>query len=461
MKNRNLKTIVTITIGLVLAMLAVASCAPPGMGRESEAEEPTITAIMLPTRIPTEEPARQATREQTAESDDTATIAETVAVAAGADTAAVSDTSVTSEVDPSDTAPEDESDSSETGSADVTEPPDDTDSAEIKPTATTSPLPPTPEPAAEQTAKPLPKTTKPKASPEFMGKLAFQTSSGGDIYTINADGTNLQRVTDGVDPAWSPDGEQIALTRWREPRGVWAVSPNSTGAAAAEQHLFTWNEARWPSWSPSGEQIIFSRQDGGRMEERERCFRGMCFTIPARPHWKLGIVNAADGSFVEPPGPDVAQAPDWSPDGASIVYDGEQGIWVQTLDGETAYPITDNARDTTPVWSPDGSRVAFTRMQHDHWEIYVVNSGGGNVTRLTTTPKRPDGAPGNSAAATWSPDGKHLAFLTDRSGEWEIWVMNANGKTQKPMFATALDGGLTGLTLEYASLSERALSWTE
>jgi TolB protein len=298
---------------------------------------------------------------------------------------------------------------------------------------------------------------KPKAALGYSGRLAFQTSSGGDIYTVDADGQNLQRLTDGVDPAWSPDGQQIAITRWRDPRGVWAVSPASDSSGGTERHVFTWNEVRWPSWSPDGERILFSRQNGGRLQEGERCFFGMCFTIPARPHWKLGIVNAVDGSFVEPPGPDIAQAPDWSPDGSAIVYDGEQGIWIQTLDGATSFAVTDNARDTTPVWSPDGSRVVFTRMQHDHWEVYVVNADGSGVTRLTTTPERPDGLPGNSASAAWSPDGEYLAFLSDRSGGWQIWVMKANGEAQKPMFDTAL----SDLTLEYASVAERALSWTE
>jgi Tol biopolymer transport system component len=97
------------------------------------------------------------------------------------------------------------------------------------------------------------------------------------------------------------------------------------------------------------------------------------------------------------------------------------------------------------------------RRQHDHWEIYVVGTDGSNPKRLTDTPDRPDGTPGSSASPAWSPDGNHIAFLTDRTGEWEIWVMAADGTGARPIFESALDG----LALDYASLGERAISWTQ
>ena len=56
----------------------------------------------------------------------------------------------------------------------------------------------------------------------------------------------------------------------------------------------------------------------------------------------------------------------------------------------------------------------------------------------------------------WSPDGEHIAFLTDRAGVWEIWIMKANGGAQAPLFGTELDG----LTLDYAFAGERAIDWT-
>lgn len=405
--------------------LAVAGCAGrDGMSPARNSAEPTMTAIPLPTREETTETSGETIPTQGAEIGQ-----------------------VTATVPPTDeptTPPE----------PTVTPSPEPTETPSPAPTQTSSPEPtrtPT-QPAVTPTAK----VAKPKpavtATPEFEGRLVFQTTIGGDFYTIRADGTALRHITDGVDPVWSPDGTQIAFTRWRDPRGVWVVDASDP---ASERRVFDWSAARWPSWSPAGEEILFSRETGGKPES-ERCFWGFCFNIPAKAFWNAGIVNAAGSAFREPRAPNLVLAPDWSPDGKQIVYDGEHGLAIQTLDGEVSWQITGDPRDTGPVWSPDGSRVAFTRRQHDHWEVYVVNADGSGLKRLTQTAKHPNGEPGNSAAPTWSPDGKHLAFMTDRGGTWQIWVMGANGGDAKLMFDTALDG----LALEYSSVGERAISWT-
>jgi Tol biopolymer transport system component len=138
------------------------------------------------------------------------------------------------------------------------------------------------------------------------------------------------------------------------------------------------------------------------------------------------------------------------------VYVDVYGLFVQSGDGQARYQLTNDNKDINPVWSPDGDQVAFVRRQHDHWEIYVVDADGGNLRRLTNTPTRPDGTVANSVAPAWSPDGSYVAFLTDRTGEWEIWFMKADGSGQAAMFDTELDG----LRLEYSFNGERALSWT-
>lgn len=288
------------------------------------------------------------------------------------------------------------------------------------------------------------------------GKLVFQTTYGGPFYTINAGGArqgshDLQRITNGIDPVWSPDGEQIAFVRWEEPRGVWVVDVETGN----EWRAFDWSETRHPSWSPDGAQIVFSRQHGGT-GGRTICFWGRCFTIPAQARWTLGIVNPGGGAFWEPlPNSGTHRTPDWSPGGEQIVFAGTHGLMAQSVDGADAWPLTVDSRDTSPVWSPDGTKVAFVRRQHDHWEIYAIDVTTGQQTRLTDTPEV-NGVVANSVSPAWSPDGDHIAFLTDRSGAWEIWIMKANGTAQAPLFGSELDG----LTLDYAFAGERAIDWS-
>jgi Tol biopolymer transport system component len=315
-------------------------------------------------------------------------------------------------------------------------------------------------PVAATATAPARVQSKPTAASGLTGRLVFQTAYGGDFYTINADGSALLRITSGTDPVWSPDGSQIAFTRWQEPRGVWVVDADGSN----ERRLFDWpRETSYPSWSQDGTQIVFARQHRGRLEEMERCaVRGsklFCFTIPPNPHYNLGVVGVSDGSFWEPlpSGSERSLAPDWSPAGGEVVYADVYGLFVQSTDGQARYQLTNNNKDINPVWSPDGGQVAFTRRQHDHWEIYVVDADGGNLKRLSETPALPNGAAGNSVSPAWSPDGHHIAFLTDRTGKWEMWVMGSDGSNQHLMFETALDS----LKLEYAFRGERGISWTQ
>ncbi len=76
--------------------------------------------------------------------------------------------------------------------------------------------------------------------------------------------------------------------------------------------------------------------------------------------------------------------------------------------------------DVFSAWSPDGTKIAFTSDRDGNFEIYVMNADGRNPTRLTSDP-----ATDNFPA--WSPDGTKIAFDSRRDGNFEIYVMNADG----------------------------------
>jgi hypothetical protein len=79
-------------------------------------------------------------------------------------------------------------------------------------------------------------TQQSKIADSFQsGTIVFQTTSGGEIYAINADGTNLRYLTSGMDPAISPDGQWVAFTRWESDGpgslgSVWVINIGGTGA---------------------------------------------------------------------------------------------------------------------------------------------------------------------------------------------------------------------------------------
>ncbi|NIO70086.1 MAG: SH3 domain-containing protein [Anaerolineae bacterium] len=340
-----------------------------------------------------------------------------------------------------------------------------------------APPPPQPTPMAAMESVPIAAQAAPPA-PALTGKLVFQVCNGCDIYVINADGSGLRRLTDGMEPAWSPDGKKVAFGRWRDPRGIYVIDEDGSN----ETLVFGWVAAKGPAWSPDGSRIAFTRWYGGRDKDTEVCFWGFCRDLPADHWWKLGVVRLEDGYFQDLRCYPHSLSPTWSADGSVIAYDSDFGIHLTNEEGtigdvtddRSLFAISTDGRDISPVWSPDGSRIAFGFRQHDHWEIYVMNADGSNRVRLTQ--EEPfAGRPPNNVSPAWSPDSRHIAFFTDRNSnseqgedselKWELYVMNADGSNQRPMFETApsttLRTGLDGLEFEYGFVAERMVSWAE
>jgi Tol biopolymer transport system component len=83
-------------------------------------------------------------------------------------------------------------------------------------------------------------------------------------------------------------------------------------------------------------------------------------------------------------------------------------------------------KDGSPAWSPDGARIAFYSERDGNAEIYVMNADGSAVTRLTST-SADEGYP------AWSPDGRTISFDSDRTGNFDIFAMNADGSNVRPL----------------------------
>lgn len=345
----------------------------------------------------------------------------------------------------------------------------------------------------------IPDSHSPLPNPQSTGTLVFQTASGGAIYVINQDGTNLRYLTTGMDPALSPDGQQVAFVRWDGAEFGTLYTINLDGS---EERAIVGGtrQAKSPTWSADGQEIILSFQHGGLRGPVEICreydtddgfrwpddigeitksrrsadgFFVLCYIPREDLRWGLRRINVTTGQFEDLPHDQYSISPTWNPAQPwQLVYDGARGLVSLDLNQGTSWPLTEDIQDHGPVISPDGTRVAITyRQDNEHWDIHLLTIEGRERSRLTETSYATFAeqilagqAPHtyNNVAPAWSPDGSQIAFLTDRTSQspeapvWEIWVMNADGSNQRPLFPA---GTLAGITFQYDGMGERVLSW--
>lgn len=286
----------------------------------------------------------------------------------------------------------------------------------------------------------------PAAAPALTGVIAYETADG-QIMLANADGSAGRALTEGVEPAISPDGSRVAFIRLTgETPGLW-VYDLRTGT---ERFLVNVYGIRSPFWSPDGTKIAIlkAKQDPTRVND----------PITRRPGWALvdhysvGVVDVATGQVTDVPSQLYSSFPSFSPDGSRILFDGNDGLYIVPADGAGEPVLIDNTHRTfsQPVWSPDGTRIAFVFQRDSNYDIAVMNVDGTGFALLTQSPHQ--NRQSNNVAPVWSPDGTRIAFLSDRSGTWQIYAVNPDTGVIQPMLTHDLG-------VNFSFKDERAVSW--
>jgi TolB protein len=268
--------------------------------------------------------------------------------------------------------------------------------------------------------------------PESIVFYSRRAGSLAKIYSMNADGSDVELLTAGAGndlwPDLSPNGRLLAFASNRTGNNEIYVLDLTTGALTNVSSSGA--DDNWPRWSPNGRELAFHSNRAG--------------------NYDLYVVDF-DGSDLRQVTTDPAldQWPDWSPDGKRLAFRRGFDIYVADADGveQNVERLTfrPTVVDQMPVWSPNGQQIAFMSFRDGYCAVFLMNADGTGEENLT--PK----APGDAAAAwcsrapAWSRDGRQIYFMSVRpstNGDVELFVMDRDGSDLTRLtYSPGEDGG--------------------